>query len=67
MLFLAFVEYKVKMTHVAPLCNASGGSKTTLYLSHMDHAGHAHDLQHPIIVSWLGEQVLSLRSPRVGP
>ena len=53
-------------TDMSALCNAHGGTKTTADLSHVQHAGYTHHLQHAVVVGRSHELVVTLRTPRIG-
>jgi len=55
------------ITYVTALCNAHGAAHPALYLSHVDNAGDADDLEHAVVVGRSRELVVTLRTPRVGP
>lgn len=60
-----FTQKDGQTTYMTTLCNAQGTSHATLYLSHVYNTCYTDDLQHAIVMSWLGKLVLLFHSPRI--
>lgn len=51
---------------MSALRNTDGATESALDLPHVNNARHSYNLQHPVIVSRLGESVLFFRAPGIG-